>query len=119
MKLLRRVLLAPNEAPVPVTSVTGTLAESVALLSFALAAEKMATVATESAIAAFTALASPLTLTVANPADGSSTSFPFTATGTATKGATVRVYNTVNSALLGTTVADVNTGNWSIQINSL
>jgi hypothetical protein len=73
----------------------------------------------ESVTASSTANTSPLTLKVIFPLDGDSTTFPFTATGTATKGATIRVYNTINSALLGTTVADAVTGNWSVQINSL
>ena len=125
MRLLRRILLADTETAAPTppsgTAYTGVLSapEAATAASSLQARYRLGLRGSEAATALDTVRISPVALWVTNPLDNSFTVFPFIATGMATKGATVRVYNTVSGTLLGTTIADAVTGNWSILINAL
>jgi hypothetical protein len=58
-------------------------------------------------------------LVVTSPANLANVILPFTALGTATPGATIRVFNDATSLQLGTVTANLISGAWSIQINSM
>lgn len=124
MLFRRRILVVVDDgaiapAPSPGRTFANPLTETTASATAEQAAKRSATTEIEAVSAQDVAQISPLFLQISSPVDSGLTNFPFTATGIATRGAIIRVYSIISGDLIGSTVADAVTGNWSVQINSM